>query len=63
MAEKKLIDILVPWILCILTFGFFWVKLKLGKHLGRLIEWIKESFKSKKSGDENPHTYSYVDYD
>ena len=59
--EKNIIDILVPWILCLITFGFFWIKLKMGKHLTKLIEWINE-LKSKKNED-NPNIYSYVDYD
>ena len=61
MGEKTIIDQAIPWILCLITFGFFWIKLKMGKHLTKLIEWSKE-MKSKKS-DEGPNTYSYVDYD
>ena len=63
MAEKSFIDTAIPIVLVIIAAGFFWVKLKLGKHMTKLIEWIKENTKSKKQSEENPNTYSYVDYD
>lgn len=60
MAQGGFLDTAIPIILLIIVVGFLWSKL--GKHIIKLVEWLREMFKSKKNKDE-PRTYSYVEYD
>ena len=62
MAESW-IDTAVPIILVTITAVFFWIKLKLGKYAIKLIEWLKENFKSKKHKEQNLNQYEYIDYE
>jgi hypothetical protein len=61
MAQTFL-DTAIPIILIAAVFIFFYIKLKLGKWVGKLIEWIKENTK-KKHHVENPNTYETIEYE
>jgi len=60
-AQPNFLDTAIPIILIVIVIGFIWVKFK--KPITQLYEWIKDTMRSKKHKQENPNTYSYVEYD
>ena len=59
---QSFIDTAIPYVLIGAVAIFFWIKLKMGKWAGKLIEWIKENTKKKHPAEENSNQYEYIDY-
>ena len=59
---KSWIDSAVPIVLILAVVVFFWIKLKMGKYAIKLIEWMKDTFKSKKHKEGPSNSYEYIEY-